>query len=89
MTPDLKTVLAHGVRVLVYNGENDYIVNWVTSRDWLDAFNWPGAAAYKAAPEKDWLVGGVKAGSSKTANSHGSLTFLKVRLSFSTRYYVC
>jgi len=74
----LPDVLEAGVRVVVYNGMLDYIVNWVTSRDWLRAFDWKGKTTYNNAPEKPWHVGGKVAGSSKTASVQGGLTFLKV-----------
>lgn len=70
-------LLADGVRVLVYAGEDDFICNYKGNEKWVHAMKWPGQAAYDAASKdpKPWVVNGAPAG---TAIESGNLTFLRV-----------
>ena len=68
-------LLERGVRVLVYSGTYDWMCSWVSSREWLDALAWGGAAAYRAQRYWDWMLDGRKVGEVKSA---GPLTFAKV-----------
>lgn len=42
---------------------------------WTAALSWPGQSGFNNAPEKDWIVNGVKAGTSK---SYQGFTWLEV-----------
>jgi pimeloyl-ACP methyl ester carboxylesterase len=68
-------VLAAGVRVLVYAGNQDFICNVEGNRRWVDAMAWDGAAAFAAAPLTAWRVDGRAAGEARAARG---LTFLEV-----------
>jgi len=68
---DLPAVLAAGIRVEVYSGVNDFICNYVGGLDWTTAMEWPGKAAFNAAPLKPWAVNGKLAGSVRSATAPG------------------
>lgn len=69
-------LLESGARVLIYAGEYDFICNWLGNHAWTEALDWPGKAAFNAAPNSTWTVDGEYAGSYQTAQN---FTFLKVR----------
>ena len=71
----IPNVLAAGVRVLVYAGNQDFICNVEGNRRWVDSMEWDGADAFAAAPLTDWRVGGKSAGTARAAQG---LTFLEV-----------
>ncbi|ETW00090.1 hypothetical protein H310_07515 [Aphanomyces invadans] len=68
-------ILASGVRVLLYAGDADLMCNWIGIEVWTRALEWPGHAAYNAAPVNDLIVGGEKAGHVQSA---ANLTFVRV-----------
>eukprot|EP00128_Syssomonas_multiformis_P000810 Colp12_sorted_trinity150504_noHs@18027 len=68
-------VLGAGVRVLIYVGDADFICNWRGNYAWTKALQWPGNAAFNAAKDIEWRVGGTTAGLARTAQG---LTFTQV-----------
>ena len=68
-------MLAAGIKVLIYAGDADFVCNWMGNKAWTLELNWPGNAAFAAAPDHDWKVAYLKAG---TARTSGGLTFLQV-----------
>ena len=70
-------MLARGLEVLVYAGEEDFICNWLGNYWWTLALDWAGKPEYVAAPLADWTdgQGGALLGQAKQANG---LTFVKV-----------
>jgi len=73
---DVPLLLANGVNVLVYSGEDDFICNWYGGNAWTHALQWPGQSAFNAAPNTTWHVNGGEAG---TAISAEGFTFLRVK----------
>jgi serine carboxypeptidase-like clade 4 len=71
----IPTILASGVRVLIYAGDQDFICNVEGNRRWVDVMQWGEADAFAAAPQQTWHVNGQPAGLAKSA---GGLTFLQV-----------
>ncbi|KAL4436655.1 hypothetical protein ABPG75_003794 [Micractinium tetrahymenae] len=71
----LPELLAAGVRVMIYVGDQDLICNWVGNKQWVDALPWAGAARWSAAAEKPWIVRGKQAG---TVQAVGPLSFVRV-----------
>jgi carboxypeptidase C (cathepsin A) len=71
-------LLEAGIRVLIYAGDADFICNWMGNKAWVEALPWAGHAAFAAADDHDWNVGGAKAGTARSATSTGTLTFLQV-----------
>jgi carboxypeptidase C (cathepsin A) len=70
-----KSILEAGVPMLIYHGENDFIVNWIGGQDWTNALQWRGAAGFAAAANTTYTVDGEAVGSYK---SYGGLTFMKL-----------
>ncbi|KAI0258673.1 serine carboxypeptidase [Gloeopeniophorella convolvens] len=68
-------LLAHGVRVLLYVGANDWSANWVGTEKWSRELDWFGHADFAAQPLRAWNFDGTRAGVMRSA--HG-FTFLTV-----------
>ena len=67
----------HGLRVLLYNGENDFDCNIVGTLSWLAAMRWSGQAAFASAPRTQWAPPGAESGGvAGYATSVGNLTQL-------------
>lgn len=73
---DVKTLLHAGIPVVVYNGEYDFICNWMGSQAWTQQLQWDGADEFAKAENTTWTVNGEFAG---TAVSAQGLTFLRVK----------
>lgn len=81
----LPGLLDAGIKVLVYAGDADYMVNWMGDKQWTIDMTWEGKDAFDNAPDVDWLVPAGqdengedqfhRAGKVRTANG---LTFLQV-----------
>ena len=50
-------ILKAGVRVLVYNGQFDFVVPVPSSNAWVTTIDWPGAKEFLAARRKVWRIG--------------------------------
>lgn len=74
---DLPSVLKAGATVLVYSGVEDFVCNWKGGKAWVDAMKWGGQGGFLAAPTKNWLVKGVKAGTARTFKSFTFVTVAK------------
>ncbi|KAG8467967.1 hypothetical protein KFE25_007019 [Diacronema lutheri] len=75
--PDL---LAAGIRVLIYAGDQDFICNWLGNKAWTLELPWAGKAAFNGASDQPWYArddtGRLQhAGDVRTAKG---LTFLRV-----------
>jgi len=71
----LPTVLDHGIKVLVYSGDKDFVCNWRGGEAWTHALKWSGQADFQKAEYEDWTVDGKAAGQLKTS---GNFQFLRV-----------
>ena len=71
VTPMLEDV----IRVLVYAGDADFIVNWMGCKAWTLALPWKHASEFKAAKDMDWIVNKEKAGKIRSVKG---FTFLQV-----------
>jgi len=71
----LPPLLADKIPVLIYHGDQDFIVNWLGGKAWTHAMQWTGKAGFNAASNVTYTVGGSAAGSYK---SHQGFTFMKI-----------
>ncbi|CAG8697572.1 12668_t:CDS:2 [Acaulospora morrowiae] len=55
-------LLDRGVRILNYNGDADYILNWFGTRNWTNALEWNHKKEFNSAPFEEWFVQGKPAG---------------------------
>ena len=79
----LAPLLDDGVPILIYNGDKDYICNWVGGLTWLEALEWTGRKEFKKDKLKQWVTKNGKSGGQ--SKGFGSLTFLRV---FNARHMV-
>ncbi len=63
------------IPVLLYNGQDDYIVNVLSAENWIANLDWPGQEGYLNAPKYVWKIDDVPVG---FARSFGGLTQLIV-----------
>jgi cathepsin A (carboxypeptidase C) len=68
-------MLEAGIRVMIYAGDMDFICNWVGNKAWVTALNWPGKAAFNAAPDVEFSVAGRAAGEERT---YGNFSFVRI-----------
>jgi cathepsin A (carboxypeptidase C) len=68
-------MLEAGIRVMIYAGDMDYTCNWIGNKAWVMALNWPGKAAFNAAPDVEFAVGGRWAGEERT---YGNFSFVRI-----------
>ena len=57
---DVAAILNKDLDVLVYNGDKDYICNWVGGAMWTDAVQWKYGEQFKNAPTKEIPSGTYK-----------------------------
>lgn len=51
---DVKKLLDNGGRVLVYNGDFDFMCNWIGGNNWTSAMRWSGQNVFNKSPMKVW-----------------------------------
>ena len=71
----IPTILSSGVPVLIYAGDLDYSCNWLGNKAWVTALEWPGKAAFNAAPDVEFSVNGRAAGQERT---YGNFSFVRI-----------
>ena len=71
----LPSILASGVTIMIYNGQDDLIVNTPGIENMKANINWPGASKFLNAPKTNWMVNGNVAGYAQSAQN---LTFVVV-----------
>lgn len=63
------------ITVLLFNGQDDLIINTPGAENWIDAMQWSGASDFSKAERKQWTVNSVVAGLYKKA---GNLVYVNV-----------
>lgn len=64
----LALLLESGVRLLIYNGDLDFLVNYVGHQKSVDTMQWGGQAAFLSQPLREWIVNGQPAGLTRSAD---------------------
>ncbi|KAJ7598714.1 serine carboxypeptidase [Mycena floridula] len=73
--PNLETVINAGVRVIVYDGDADYILNFNGVEAMVDALSTKFTATYKAQTFANYTVNGVTTGLFKNA---GTFSYVRI-----------
>ncbi|ODQ82062.1 hypothetical protein BABINDRAFT_160260 [Babjeviella inositovora NRRL Y-12698] len=73
----VKELLEHGVPVLLYAGDKDFICNWLGNHAWSDALDYTEHEGFAKTEMKKWhgITGAEGAGEVK---NYGNFTFLRV-----------
>jgi len=74
---DVETLLAAGVRVLVYAGDTDAMVDWIGCRSWVEKLPWAHQKEWLAAANEPYLQDASGTSRGRRQSSHG-LTFVQV-----------
>jgi cathepsin A (carboxypeptidase C) len=68
-------MLEAGIKIWVYAGTDDFIVQWMGDKKWTTELQWSGQAKYNAAADVNWMSGGKVAGQHR---EFGGLSFTSV-----------
>lgn len=77
LRPQVVELLAAGVGVLVYNGDDDFMVDWVGSKLWMENLEWPHSKEWSSALDGDFLPK-ADGGARGKVRSAAGLTFVQV-----------
>ena len=74
---ELEWILSRGgVRVLIYNGQNDIIVNTAGVLNYLNTLDWPGLRAWSRTSKQQWILNGKNVGWYK---NYDNLAFVLIK----------
>eukprot|EP01066_Platyproteum_vivax_P016382 Platyproteum_vivax@DN7102_c0_g1_i4.p1 len=62
-------ILASGVRVIVYSGDQDYICNWYGGLAWVNAVVFDGSGEFGKKEMTPWMMNGKEVGRAKKVNN--------------------
>jgi len=65
------------IPVLLFNGQDDLIVNTPSAENWIASMNWSGRDEYLSAEKQIWKVDGQVAGYARSAKNLTQLVILK------------
>merc|ERR1712107_220801 len=68
-------MLAAGIDVLVYAGDQDFVCNWLGNEKWVQALDWDHNKEFNAAAKTPYKVSGKEVGE---LQSFANLHFLRV-----------
>ena len=66
-------ILLRNIRVLIYNGQDDYVVNTAGVLQYLNSLNWENINSWKRAKKEQWTIAGNVKGWAKVS---GNLWFV-------------
>merc|ERR550532_3961379 len=72
---DIAMVLEGGARVLIYNGDCDFMCDWIGSKRLLEGLTWPHRLAWLSAQDTPYIVATMQSGLQRSSHS---LTFLQI-----------
>ena len=64
--PLISYILSQQIKVLIYNGQDDLIVNSPGVENMIAKLNWSGSSGFLSAPKVNWVVNGNMAGYAQT-----------------------
>ncbi|KAI8325517.1 alpha/beta-hydrolase [Martensiomyces pterosporus] len=70
---EIPPLLDAGIRVLIYNGDANWICNWYSGKAWTLNPEWPGKDPFSDAEDLVWNVAAKQAGE---VRSFANFTFL-------------
>jgi len=65
-------LLENGVRVLIYNGDDDFICNWIGSKNWTTELQWSKQKTFDQAPDKPVIIDTMQAALVRSVSSTAS-----------------
>jgi carboxypeptidase C (cathepsin A) len=74
---DLMPDILDQIPVLLYNGQDDVIINTPSAENWIAALEWSGRDEYLKADKTTWKAEGEVAGYARTAKNLTQLVVLK------------
>ncbi|KAG0147670.1 hypothetical protein CROQUDRAFT_655878 [Cronartium quercuum f. sp. fusiforme G11] len=74
-SPQLERVINYGIRTLIFDGDADYILNYMGVEAMVDSLNTTFSSQYHQQPFTNWTVDGQNAGLYKNA---GSFSYLRI-----------
>jgi len=75
LRPQVIELLAAGVGVLVYNGDDDFMCDWVGSKWWMENLHWPHGKEWAHTPDEQLLMDGQDHGRVRSA---ANFTFVQI-----------
>ncbi len=69
------TIMLRNIKVLIYNGQDDFVVNTAGVLQYLNSLGWEGIAAWKRAKREKWTIYNQVKGWAKVS---GNLWFVLV-----------
>lgn len=72
---DVVELLGANVKVLVYSGDCDFMVDWIGTKTYLKELAWPHQQHWSTTPDEVYNVAGVQRGMQR---SHSGLTFVQL-----------
>ncbi|GAB5585821.1 hypothetical protein Unana1_00721 [Umbelopsis nana] len=75
--PQVAEILAAGIRVLIYAGDQDCICNWVGNKAWLLELDWTGKKGFQETEDEEWFSWLTQQPAGEI-RSYENLTFLRV-----------
>ncbi len=65
----VESLLEEKVNVIIYNGQNDFVVNTAGVLNYLNSLNWEGISYWKRSRKEIWTVHGIMSGWAKVYNN--------------------
>jgi carboxypeptidase C (cathepsin A) len=66
---DVIALLKSGVQVLLYNGQDDFVVNTAGVLNYLNGLNWVGIPQWKRTQKQTWTIHGEVSGWAKVSSN--------------------